>query len=99
MRRADVIAEISAHREELVRRFAVRSLSLFGSVARDEARPGSDIDVLVEFEGPTTFEPLRDSSRGFARSSIRISCVSRDPLLYVADIVAAGEAILRFTMA
>ena len=34
MRRADVIAAISAHREEIVRRFGVRSLSLFGSVAR-----------------------------------------------------------------
>jgi uncharacterized protein with HEPN domain len=27
---------------------------------------------------------------------IRISCVSRDALLYVADIVAAGDAILRY---
>jgi len=39
-----------------VRLFGVRSLSLFGSVARDEARSDSDVDVLVEFEGPTTFE-------------------------------------------
>jgi predicted nucleotidyltransferase len=56
MRRADVIALISARREELARLFGVRSLSLFGSVARDEARPDSDVDVLVEFDGPTTFD-------------------------------------------
>ena len=56
MRRADVIALVSEHRDEIVRRFGVRSLSLFGSVARDEARPDSDVDVLVEFEGPTTFD-------------------------------------------
>ena len=56
MRRADVIALVSARREEIVRRFGVRSLSLFGSMARDEARPDSDVDVLVEFEGPTTFD-------------------------------------------
>jgi len=37
-------------------RFGVRSLALFGSVARDEARPDSDVDVLVEFDGPTTFD-------------------------------------------
>jgi len=30
--------------------FKVRSLSLFGSVARGEAGPDSDVDVLVEFE-------------------------------------------------
>lgn len=34
----------------------VRSLALFGSVARDEARPGSDVDVLVEFEPPIRYE-------------------------------------------
>lgn len=34
----------------------MRSLSLFGSVARDEAGPDSDVDVLVEFIGPTTFD-------------------------------------------
>lgn len=28
----------------------IRKLSLFGSVLRDELRPGSDIDILVEFE-------------------------------------------------
>ncbi|MDX2179329.1 MAG: nucleotidyltransferase family protein [Bryobacteraceae bacterium] len=30
-------------------RFGVASLSVFGSVARGEARPNSDIDLLVEF--------------------------------------------------
>ena len=56
MRRADVIARISAQREELIRLFGVRSLSLFGSVARDEGRHDSDVDVLVDFDGPTTFD-------------------------------------------
>jgi predicted nucleotidyltransferase len=27
---------------------------LFGSAARDECRPDSDIDVLVDFDGPAT---------------------------------------------
>jgi predicted nucleotidyltransferase len=56
MRRAEVIARVSARRAEIVERFRVRSLSLFGSVARDQARPESDVDLLVEFEGPTTFD-------------------------------------------
>jgi uncharacterized protein len=42
---------LAAHREELAGEHRVRSLSLFGSIARDEAGPGSDVDVLVEF-GP-----------------------------------------------
>jgi hypothetical protein len=35
---------------ELCRRWKVRELALFGSVLRDDFRPGSDIDVLVRFE-------------------------------------------------
>jgi hypothetical protein len=37
-------------------RFAVRDLSVFGSVARDEASEASDLDLLVDFEGPATFD-------------------------------------------
>lgn len=37
-------------------RFGVRDLSVFGSVARDEATAASDIDLLVDFEGPATFD-------------------------------------------
>ena len=29
---------------------------LFGSAARDQLRPDSDIDVLVDFDGPATFD-------------------------------------------
>ena len=32
--------------------FGVRSLSLFGSFAREESKKGSDIDILVEFNRP-----------------------------------------------
>ena len=35
---------------EFCRKYRIRSLSLFGSVLRDDFRPDSDVDVLVEFE-------------------------------------------------
>jgi len=56
MRRAQVIALLSEKRDEIADRFGVQSLSIFGSTARDEARPDSDVDVLVEFSGPVTFD-------------------------------------------
>src|SRR6202166_3746845 len=34
---------------ELCRRYSVRELDLFGSAARGQMRPDSDIDILVEF--------------------------------------------------
>jgi hypothetical protein len=37
-------------------RFGVQSLALFGSVARGEDQPESDVDILVEFEGRATFD-------------------------------------------
>ena len=51
MRRDETLAILGAHREELRRR-GVKSLAVFGSVARDEARPDSDVDLLVELERP-----------------------------------------------
>jgi hypothetical protein len=37
---------------ELTTKFGVKSLSLFGSVARNEATAASDVDLLVEFNRP-----------------------------------------------
>lgn len=45
--------QIDFSREELVaicRRRAVKRLALFGSVLRDDFRPDSDVDVIVEFD-------------------------------------------------
>lgn len=38
----------------------VLSLALFGSVARNEARADSDIDILVDLESPITFDRYMD---------------------------------------
>lgn len=51
LRRADALSILATHEAEL-RAFGVRSPAIFGSVARDQARPDSGIGVLVEFEGP-----------------------------------------------
>ncbi|TRV45568.1 MAG: nucleotidyltransferase [Microcystis panniformis Mp_MB_F_20051200_S9] len=48
MKRDKVLAIIAAHREQL-QGLGVKSLTLFGSVARDQARHDSDVDFLVEF--------------------------------------------------
>lgn len=50
MRREEALEILREHSGELKSSFGVRTLSLFGSVARDEAGPESDVDLLVEFE-------------------------------------------------
>jgi predicted nucleotidyltransferase len=44
-----VLAVIGAN-EDRIKAFGVRRLGLFGSFARQEQDPGSDIDFLVEFD-------------------------------------------------
>ena len=56
MNREQVVSALLQHRDEMRQRFAMKRLSIFGSAARDELREDSDIDVLVEFEGPPTFD-------------------------------------------
>jgi len=49
MTREDIMILLRENRGSL-ERFGVRRLALFGSRAREDARPGSDLDFLVEFE-------------------------------------------------
>jgi len=52
MSRKEVIQILNDHQQDLTLRFGVKSLALFGSMARNEARPSSDVDLLVEFNRP-----------------------------------------------
>lgn len=54
MRRDEVLAVLKARHAEL-KSFGVKSLRLFGSVARDEAGAASDVDLLVGFERTPSF--------------------------------------------
>jgi uncharacterized protein len=52
MKRSTALRILRKQRQELADHYNVASLLLFGSVARDEARPDSDVDLLVEFSQP-----------------------------------------------
>ncbi|BAS54123.1 MULTISPECIES: nucleotidyltransferase family protein [Leptolyngbya] len=51
MRQQEALAVLANHQTTL-KSFGVKSLMLFGSVARDEGRTDSDVDLLVEFDRP-----------------------------------------------
>lgn len=59
MDRDEILERLRAHMGE-IRALGVKRLSLFGSVARGEARLDSDLDVLVEFEGAATLDGYMD---------------------------------------
>lgn len=52
--KAEVLAILARLKPLMAQRFGVIRLSLFGSTVRDEAKPDSDIDIVVEFDGPAT---------------------------------------------
>ncbi len=54
MKQDDVLRLLASHKKEL-EALGVQSLALFGSVIRGEARPDSDVDILVEFAKPVGF--------------------------------------------
>ena len=54
MRRYEALEMLKSHKADLMGEFGVTRLALFGSTARDTADPGSDIDILVAFDGPAT---------------------------------------------
>jgi hypothetical protein len=54
MNRQQTLQTLKAARPVLAERFGVTRLALFGSTARGEARPDSDVDVVVGFDAPAT---------------------------------------------
>jgi uncharacterized protein len=55
MKQEAVLKILQQKNAELAKQFGVRSLSLFGSVARNEATSTSDVDLLVEFSRPVGY--------------------------------------------
>ncbi len=54
MNRQEALRVLTLAKPELTRSYGVVRLALFGSVARDEAEMGSDVDIVVSFDGPAT---------------------------------------------
>ena len=78
--REDLLARLDRAAPEL-REHAVKELWLFGSAAREDMRPDSDIDILVDFGAPVTlfeFARLRRRLEGLLGRPVDL--VTRDAL-------------------
>jgi len=60
MDKRTVLTQLTNSVEEIRRRFSVKAISVFGSIARDEATENSDVDVLVTFNQKATFDLFMD---------------------------------------
>ena len=60
MNKQAILARLTDNFQEIQQRFSVKALSIFGSIARDEAADGSDVDVLVAFDKKAGFDTFMD---------------------------------------
>lgn len=68
----EIVARVRAHAGELHERYGVTYVGVFGSFARGEQRPDSDVDLIVEVERPTmetTIGPQEDLSEVLGRKA------------------------------
>jgi hypothetical protein len=84
---------LNARRADLKRR-GVKSLAIFGSVARGEASGGSDIDLLVEFDRPVgLFEFIRLKYALEELTGFRVDLVTPDALRPALREAILSEAV------
>ncbi len=55
MTQKEILEYLSKNKEQFKKRYSVRKIGIFGSYARNEATPKSDIDIVVDLENATMF--------------------------------------------
>lgn len=81
MQLEDLQTELRALKPMLAREHQVAAIGVFGSVARDEQRADSDVDLLVEFEGPVSlFDLVRLEDELADRLGVEVDLVTKGSL-------------------
>ena len=70
------IAIFNEKAQEFCRQNRIRTLALFGSVLRDDFRPDSDVDLLVEFDAG--YMPSMDDLLAMQEELSRLLCKKVD---------------------
>lgn len=54
----DILAVLRRERSRLFAKYGLKSMAVFGSATRDDFRPESDVDIMIEVERPIGIEIL-----------------------------------------
>lgn len=53
---SDILSVLRSERSRLFSKYGLKSMAVFGSATRDDFRPDSDVDIMVEFEADADFD-------------------------------------------
>jgi len=73
----EVLRILQQEKPELVRRYGIKRLALFGSYARDDQREDSDVDILVEVDPSIGLGFVELAERIEGALGVRAEIVSR----------------------
>jgi predicted nucleotidyltransferase len=74
-----IIDLLNQHKQEWRRLYGIQELALFGSLARNEANPGSDVDLCVILEPPNPFSLVHFQHAVQQLLGVRVDVVTRWP--------------------
>ena len=98
MDRQSIIATLKKHQAELERQ-GVKHVALFGSAARGDAEPGSDIDIMIDLDpeahlGVYEYVSLKDYIGGLFEGPVDV--VNREGLKPYIRPMALTDAVYAF---
>ncbi len=72
MTKEEILKILAKDKPQLQKQFKVRKMALFGSYARGDQQPGSDIDILVEVDPSIGLEfvTLAEKLEGILKTSV-----------------------------
>lgn len=83
----EILKILSEHKRELHETYHVKSIGVFGSYARGDQAPISDVDILVDFDQPVGWEVVDlheylEQILGMKVDLVTKGAVTRKPLLW-----------------
>jgi len=81
MNQEEILHRLREHKRLLMQTYRLRRLELFGSYVRGEQAPGSDVDILVEYETtPGLFDFVRLQTALTELLGIEVDLVMKEAL-------------------
>ncbi|TKX74483.1 DNA polymerase beta [Halorubrum sp. GN11_10-6_MGM] len=91
----DISARLGQLKPKLEQEYPISELGIFGSYARGEQQPDSDLDILVAFEQPVTlFDLVRLENELTDKLGIEVDLVTKDSLKPQVETRVSDDLVL-----